>query len=99
MDYCTGLFTSYLLELSSNMDAYSFLKMKHILLQVDMISTGRYYDDVDIIQWNSSFLTCYIQVMSTRQFLPQMSPSSMFVYTKEYASHQSTYLIMLVPFV
>ena len=23
------------------------------IIQVDMISTGRYYDDVDIIQWNS----------------------------------------------
>jgi len=98
MDNVNGIFTSYLLELSSTMDASYFLKMKHILLQVDMISTGRYYDDVDIIQWNSSFSTCYIQVMSTRQFLRQMSPS-MFVYTKEHASLQSTYLIMLVPFV
>ena len=62
------------------MDAYYFLKMKHILLQVDIISTGRYYDDVDIIQWNTLFSTCYIQAMSTRQFLRQMSPSSMFVY-------------------
>jgi len=68
-------------------------------LQVDIISTGCYYDDVDIIQWNSSFSTCYIQVMSTRQFLPPMSPSSMFVYIQGHASHQSTYLIMLVPFV
>ena len=52
MDNVNGIFTSYLLELSSTMDASYFLKMKHILLQVDMISTGRYYDDVDIIQWN-----------------------------------------------
>jgi len=44
-------------------------------------------------------LTCCIQVMSTTQFLPQMSPSPMFVYIQEYASLQSTYLIMLVPLV
>ena len=68
-------------------------------LQVDMISTGRYYDDVNITQWNSSFSTCYTQAMSTRQFLRRMSPSSMFVYIQGYASLQSTYLIMLVPFV
>jgi len=28
-------------------------RWSHILLQVDIISTGRYYDDVDITQWNS----------------------------------------------
>ena len=99
MDNVTGLFTSYLLVLSSAMNANYFLEMKHILLQVDTISTGCYHDDVDIIQWNSSFSTCYIQAMSTRQFRRPMSPSSMFVYIQGYASLQSTYLIMLVPFV
>jgi len=99
MDNVTGILTSYLLELSSTMNVYYFLEMKHILLQVDTISTGCYHDDVDIIQWNSSFSTCYIQAMLPRQFLHPMSPSSMFVYIQGYASLQSTYLIMLVPFV
>ena len=44
----------------------------------------------------SGTLTCWIQVMSTRQFLHPMSSSSMCVYTKDNASLQSTYLIMLV---
>ena len=44
---------------------------------------------------NGTF-TCYIPVMSTTQFLHPMSPSSMSVYTKDNASLQSTYLIMLV---
>jgi len=77
------------------MDAYYFLKMTPILLQVNITSTARYYDDVDITHWNSYSRL----VMSTRQFLRLMSPSPMFVYTKGHATHQSTYLIMLVLFV
>ena len=46
-----------------------------------------------------SFSTCYLQVMSPGQTLRQMSPSPMFVNTKGHASHQSTYLIVLVQFV
>jgi len=42
-----------LLELSSTMDAYYLLEMKLYTHQVDLISTGCYYDDVDVILWNS----------------------------------------------
>ena len=66
MDNFTGIFTSLLLELSSTMDAYYFLEMKLYTHQVDLISTGRYYDDVDIILWNShSRLVTYKSCIST----------------------------------
>ena len=48
-----------------------------------------------LLSINGTF-TCCIQVMSTTQFLHPMSPSSMYVYTQDNASLQSTYLIMLV---
>ena len=35
------------------MDTYYFCCGSYILLQVDITSTGCYYDDVDINQWNS----------------------------------------------
>ena len=37
----------------SDMDAYYLLEMKSYTHQVDFISTGRYYGDVDVILWNS----------------------------------------------
>jgi len=48
-----------------------------------------------LISINGTF-TCCIQVILPRQFLHPMSPSPMFVYTKDNASLQSTYLILLV---
>ena len=47
------------------------------------------------ISINGTF-TCCIQVILPTQFLHPMSPSSMCVYTKDNASLQSTYLILLV---
>ena len=96
-----GIFTSYLLELSSNMDAYYFLKMKPYItasgydIYWTLLRRCRYYS----MELFFFFSTCYIQVMSTRQLLRQMSPSPMFVYIQGHALHQSTYLILLVPFV
>ena len=83
------------------MDAYYFLKMKPYTtssgynIYWTLLRRCRYYS-MELL-----FSTCCIglQVMSTRQFLRQMSPSPMFVNTKGHATHQSTYLIMLVPFV
>jgi len=100
MDYCIGLFTSYLLELSSTMNAYYSLERKPYIsasgydIYWTLLRRCRYYSmELFILD------LLHMQAMSTRQFLRRMSPSSMFVYIQGYASHQSTYLIMLVPFV
>ena len=57
--------------------------------------SGRSHDDVDINQSMELLLVAY-KIILPRQFLHPMSPSSMCVYTKDNASLQSTYLIMLV---
>ena len=54
-----------------------------IYYEVDVVSTERYSDDVDI--WNSHSQTCYLQVMSPGQTLHQMSPSPMSVNIQGYA--------------
>ena len=54
---CKQCFSLFLREINMMMmmmmDTYYFWCGSHILLQVDIISTGRYYDDVDITQLNS----------------------------------------------
>ena len=100
MDCVTGTFTSYLLELSSTIwTLITSRRWSHILFASGyniywmLLRRCRYYS-MELL-----FSTCYIQVMSARQFFRQMSPSSIFVYIQGHATHQSTYLITLVPFV
>ena len=86
----------------SDLDAYYlfyWLEMKSYITRwmsylLDDITTMLRYYFMEL-----SFSTCYLQVMSPGQTLRQMSPSPMFVNTKGHASHQSTYLIVLVQFV
>jgi len=78
------------------MDAYYFLEMKPYQVDIyllDVITT------MSILPMELFFSTGCIQAMSTRQFFRQMSPSPVFVNIQGHASLQSTYLIMLVPFV
>ena len=105
MDSYYGLFTTSSLALYTTMDDYYFWRWSvyntkwwwwhYMLLYVVMISTTCYHNDVNIIH-GSLRLDCCIQPMSREQSLQRMSPSSMCVYTKDNASLQSTYLIMLV---
>jgi len=95
MDTYNGLFTSYLLSLLStiwSVDIYYSMEMK-------LYTTSGWYLWTLLQRCcypiNGTF-TCCIQVILPRQFLHPMSPSSMFVYTQDNASLQSTYLIMLV---
>ena len=76
------------------------LEYGHLLFNGDEAIYYKWMISLDVIMTmlisiNGTF-TCCIQVMSTRQFLHPMSPPSMCVYTKDNASLQSTYLIMLV---
>ena len=68
----------------SDMDAYYLLEMKLYTHQVDLRSTGRYYDDVNI---TNGTLHSRLVIYETcqRQILRQMSPSSISVYTQGYA--------------
>jgi len=82
----TGLFFSYMeygcLLLGDEAIYYKWI------ISLDVITTM-------FISINGTF-TCCIQVILPRQFLHPMSPASMCVYTKDNASLQSIYLIMLV---
>jgi len=99
MDCVTGTFTSYywnylqrygrLLPIGDE----AYITTSGCYIYWMLLRRCRYYS-MELL-----FSTCYIQVMSARQFFRQMSPSSIFVYIQGHATHQSTYLITLVPFV
>jgi len=79
------------------MDAYYLLEMKLYIIPSGFDIYWRYYADVNIT--NGTLILDLLHTSHvTRQLLRQMSPSPMFVYIQEHASLQSTYLIMLVPF-
>ena len=84
----TGLFFSYMehgyLLLGDEATYYKWM------ISLDVITT---------MMLINGTLTCCIQVILLTQFLHPMSPPSMSVYTKDNASLQSSYLIMLVPLV
>ena len=81
---------------------FSYMEYGCLLLGDEAIYYAKWMISLDVITTMlmsiliNGTLTCCIQVMSTTQFLHPMSPSSMSVYTKDNASLQSTYLIMLV---
>ena len=82
---------------------FSYMEYRCLLLGDEAIYYAKWMISLDVITTmlisiNGTF-TCCIQVILPRQFLHPMSPSSMCVYIQGYASLQSTYLIMLVPFV
>jgi len=82
---------------------FSYMEYGCLLLGDEAIYYAKWMISLDVITMMllsiNGTLTCYIQVMSTTQFLHPMSPSSMCVYNQHNASLQSSYLIMLVPLV
>ena len=94
MDTYNGTFTVYYWTFLLLYGVWMFTtwRWSYILRQVNDF-TGRYHDDVAIHQWNFYLLhTSHVDYTVPSP----MSPSSMCVYTKDNASLQSTYLIMLV---
>ena len=94
LDYFNGTFTTYHLW-----TLITSWRWSHILLQVDITSTGRYYDDVDINQRNSYSRLVTYKSFQQDNFFVRCRHRPMFVNTMEHATHQSIYLIMLVPFI
>ena len=62
----------------------------HLLLtedEVDITSTGRYYDDVDINQWNSYSRLVTYKSFQQDNFFVRCRHRPMFVNTKGHATH------------
>jgi len=84
----------------SDMDAYYLLEIKLYTHQVDLISTGRYYDDVNITNGTIILNLLYTRHANDKFVIRCRHLQYMYIFrVPGHASHQSTYLITLVPFV
>ena len=79
-----------LLELSSTMDAYYLLEMKLYTHQVDLISTGRYYDDVNITNGTLILNLLYTRHANDKFFIRCRHLQYMYIFRDTLCTNQRT---------